>query len=239
MIVDIPAVLRRLPLFAGLSDAALQEIAARTVIKEYPRNTLLFRSGQQCVGLYIILEGSVKVYHASPDGREQVLYIETPLHTLAELPLFDGAPYPASASTMEDSILMYLSRDSFQWLYRNDPDVADAIIRNLGRRLRRVVRLVSTLTLKDVPARVATALLDLAEDCGADHAGGEFFLPITQHAMAAGIATTRESVTRALRLLKRDGIIDYEGQRFRIIDIDRLRAAARTHAAPANHLRLV
>jgi CRP/FNR family transcriptional regulator len=229
MIIDIPAVLSRLPLFAGLGEAALREIAARTIVKEYPKNTLLFRSGQQCVGLYIILEGSVKVFHGSPDGREQVLYVETPVHTLAELPLFDGAPYPASAATMEDSILMYLSRDSFQWLYRNDPEVADAIIRNLGRRLRRVVRLVSTLTLKDVPSRVATALLDHAEDAGADHSGGEFTLPITQNAMATAIATTRESVTRALRALRKDGIIDYEGARFRIVDVDKLRAAADAH----------
>lgn len=236
MIIDVPAVLRRLPLFGGLSEQALLEVAGRVAVKEYPRNTTLFRQGQQCTGLYIILEGAVKVYHASADGREQVLYVETPIHTLAELPLLDGAPYPASAATLEDSILMYLSRDSFQQLYRNDPEVAESVILNLSRRLRRVVRLVNTLTLKDVPTRVATALLDYAEEAGAAAQGGEFTLPVTRESMAAALATTRESVSRALGRLKRDGLIDYQEARIRILDLDGLRRAAGSPLMPGRHL---
>jgi CRP/FNR family transcriptional regulator len=238
MLIDITEILRRLPLFAGLSEAALLEVAGRTVVKEYPRHAQLFRLGQECTGLYVVLEGSVKVYHSAADGREQVLYVETPIHPLAELPLFDGGPYPASATTLEDSILLFLSRESFQSLYRSYPEVADAVIRDLGRRLRRVVQLVNTLTLKAVPGRVATVLLQHAQEAGAARAGGEFTLPVTREAMAAAIASTRESVARALSAFRRDGIIEIEGASIRIVDVERLRAVIEPRGSARHQLRL-
>jgi CRP/FNR family transcriptional regulator, cyclic AMP receptor protein len=238
LLIDVPAILRRLPLFAGMSEPALLELASRTLVKEYPKNAQLFRRGQDCNGLYVVLEGSVKVYHSGADGREQVLYVEVPIHPLAELPLFDGGPYPASAMTLEDSILLYLSRDAFQSLYRSDPEVADVVIRDLGRRLRRVVQLVNTLTLKDVSGRVATVLLDHAEQAGAARAGGEFTLPVTREALAAAIASTRESVTRTLGAFKRQGIIDIDGPTIRILDLERLRAVTEPTGAAPNRLRL-
>src|SRR5690606_6117311 len=151
----------------------------------------------------------------------QVLHTEGPGQPLAELPLFDGAPYPASARAQEDSRVLFLPRDAFQSLYRNHPEIADAVIRDLGRRLRRMVRMVEKVSLKDVPARVAATLLEYAEAADAVRDGGAFRVPRTQEELATELATTRESVARALARLRREGAIAQSGARVRVLDVAR------------------
>lgn len=223
---DVIPILRRLPMFRDLSDEALAEVAGRMLLRELPENTQLFREGEPSRGLFVILDGSVMVYRSTPDGREQVLHVEGPKHTLAELPLLDGAPYPASARAAEDSVILFLPRDSFQLLYRTNPEIADAVIRDLGTRLRRLVRLVDRVTLKDVPARVAAALLDEASAAGAARDGAEFEIPVTQEAMANALATTRESVGRALARFRDRGFIEQVGARVRLLDLAGLQEVA-------------
>src|SRR5690606_15841014 len=118
---------------------------------------------------------------------------------------FDGGPYPASARALEDCHLLFLPRDAFQQLYRENPEIADAVIRNLGARLRRMVALIAKITLKDVRARVAATIVELAEARGALHDGGRFTLLRTQEEFARELATTREGVARALAALRKDG----------------------------------
>jgi CRP/FNR family transcriptional regulator len=219
--------LQSLALFSGLSDAALAAVADRTSERSYPRGATVFRKDEICHGLYVVLEGQVKIYRSSPDGREQVLHIEGPGDPLAELPLFDGGPYPASARTLEESRLLFLPLDAFQSLYRQNPEIADAVIHDLGRRLRRLVALVHRVSLKDVGARVATALIDYAEAASSFRDGAVFLLPRTQEELAAELATTRESVARGLGKLRRAGIIQQDGPHIRILAAERLAAAAR------------
>jgi CRP-like cAMP-binding protein len=214
---DALGVLRRLPLFARLGDDALRAVADRCVVRTLPRDTVLFRRDEPCRGLHVVVEGVVRVYRASRDGREQVLHTQGPGQALAEVPLFDEGPYPATARAMEDSRVLFLPLAEFQWLYRNHPDIAEAVIRELGRRLRRMVRLVEKISLRDVPARVAMTLLEYAESAGSLGTGAEFVLPRTQDQLAAELATTRESIARALSRLRRDGLIAQSGSRIRIL----------------------
>lgn len=218
--------LQSLPLFSGLSDASLAAVVDRTFERTYPRGAMVFRKDENCHGLYVVLEGQVKIYRSSPDGREQVLHIEGPGQPLAELPLFDGGPYPASARTLTASRLLFLPLDAFQSLYRQNPEIADVVIHDLGRRLRRLVALVHRVSLKDVGARVATALVDYAEAASAFRDGAVFLLPRTQEELAAELATTRESVARGLARLRRAGIIEQDGPHIRILAADRLAAVA-------------
>lgn len=222
----VSEVLRGLPLFAGLSDDAVRAVAARTIVRRLPKNATLFRRGEPCHGLYIVVAGRIQVHRASPGGREQILHVQGPGEPVAEVPLFDGGPYPASARALEDSRLLFLPQDAFQQLYRENPEIADAVIRNLGKRLRRMVALIAKVTLKDVRARVAATLVELAE---ANHAlcnGGRFTLPRTQEELARELATTREGVARALAALRRDRIIVQAGRQVEICDVAALDAAA-------------
>jgi CRP/FNR family transcriptional regulator, cyclic AMP receptor protein len=224
-------ILRNLPLFGGLSDDALHRVADRVVVRRLARDQILFREGQACHGLYVVVSGRVMVYQATTDGREYILDSARPGQSLAELPLFDGGPYPASARAAEESTLLFLSQSDFQTLYRSNPEIADAVVGHLGTRMRQMVRLVERLSLRDVPARLAATLLDYAAAAGALQSGTAFRLPRTHYELAAELATSRESVTRAFTRLRREGAIAQDGAGIRIIDLARLRTAAGMPAA--------
>jgi len=218
--------LKALPLFSGLSEKALEMLSTRTVVRTLPEKTYLFREGEPAAGLYIILKGRIEIFRATPDGREQVIHVEYRNRHLGELPLLDGSPYPASARAGTETRVVFLPREAFQWAYRERPEIADVVIRDLGARLRKLVGLVEKLSLKEVPARVATAVLEaaIAADKARDQAS--FHLPSTQDEMATRLGTTRESVSRAMGRLGREGAISHKGSRVTIKDLGKLQRAA-------------
>jgi CRP/FNR family transcriptional regulator len=203
--------------FRDLSPEALRLAASRMVYRPAPAGSILFRKGEKARGVYVLVAGRVEIYRSTSDGREQVIHSETPVQSVAELPVFDGGEYPASARAGEDSELFFLSLDDFQRLYREHPEISDALIRNLGRRLRTLVRVVEKISLKSVPERVAKTLLEVAERSNALAPGGAFTLSRTQTEIAHELATSRESVARALSDLRRRGIISTAGRRVTIL----------------------
>lgn len=218
-------ILRRLSLFSALGEEALAAVAERCVIRNVTRDTVVFRHGEPCRGLYVVVAGRMRIYRSNADGREQVLHTQGPGQALAEVPLFDGGPYPASARAMEDGRLLFLGADEFQRLYTSHPEIADATIRELGRRLRRMVKLVEKISLRDVPARVAVTLLEYAEPIVGAPVDA-FDLPRTHEQLAAELATTRESISRAFAKLKKAGLIAQRGTRIQILDHGQLQSFA-------------
>lgn len=218
--------LRGVPLFQGLDDEALGLVARRAVRRSHPRGRILFRGGEPCRGAYVVLRGRIEVYRASTDGRVQVIHLAGAGEAVAEVPLLDGGPYPASARTASRCDLLFLSRDDFQALYRATPEIADAVIADLGRRLRQMVRLVESLSLRDVPQRVASMVLARARAADALTPGGTLDLGRTQAELASELGTTREGVARALGRLADEGVIAYEGRRVEILDPAALEEAA-------------
>lgn len=219
-------ILRALPLFGRLSDEVLDSVAGRCVLRRVGRGTLLFRKDEPCRGMYVVVEGSVRVYRSNREGREQVLHTLGPGQPLAEVPLFDGGPYPASARAEDEVQVLFLPISDFEYLYRTNPEIADVVIRELGRRLRRMVGLVEKISLRDVSARVAMTVLEHAERAGALANGKSFVLPRNQSELAAELATTRESVARALGRLRREGAIGVRGSKIEIHSVAALEAAA-------------
>ena len=218
--------------FRDLSPEALALVAERMVRRAVPAGTILFRKGEQARGVYLLTHGRVEVYRSTADGREQVLHTETPIQSIAELPVFDGGPYPASARTAEDSELFFLSLDDFQRLYRGHPEISDAVIRNLGQRLRALVNVLEKVSLRSVPARVAKTILEHAERSGAAKENGSFVLSGTQSDLAHHLATSRESVARALGTLRREKIIATSGRRVTILSLTHLVDMAQGESPP-------
>src|SRR6185437_11242229 len=170
--MEVSALLHRVPIFVELGEAALRQVAARCITRTLPAGSLLFSAGQECRGLYIVESGRVRIFRTSPEGKEQVLHIEGPGRAVAELPLLDADPYPASAMTIEASRLVFLSRADFERLYRSSPDIAQAIIRALGKRLRHLVHVTETLAFRDVAARLALFFAGLADQSGSPTSNG-------------------------------------------------------------------
>jgi CRP/FNR family transcriptional regulator len=226
--VDIESLLQQVPLFASFGDDARRRLADRSLVRTYAAGHVLFTAGDPCRGLYVVASGRVRIFRTSPAGREQVLHTEGPGRPVAELPLLDGGAYPASAVTEVESRLAFVPRAEFEALYRANPDVADAIIRDLAKRLRHLVRVTETLAFRDVAARLASFLAQYAEQHGVATAGGtEIVLDRTREELSQELGTARESVSRAIKQLTEKGLIEPLGRtRMRIPDVARLRTLA-------------
>jgi CRP-like cAMP-binding protein len=130
--------LKKVPIFSDLSDKELRFLAERALPIRAEAGKLIFSEGQPCEGLYVVESGAVKVYKSSADGREQVLTIEGPGGSIAELPVFDGGNYPASAAAVSETRLLFVSKRDFQALCLQHPEVALKVLRVVGARLRRL-----------------------------------------------------------------------------------------------------
>lgn len=215
---DREAVLAAIPYFRGLPPAALRRVAAQAVVREVRRGQRVFEEGAPATGLFVVMDGRVRLVRVSRGGREQVLHAEGPGATLGEVPLLDGGGYVATAVATEPSRLLYLPRAAVLDACRRHPDVALGIIRVLARRVRTFAGLVEQLSLKDLTARTAGLLL--AESRAAGRA--TFELGATRDEIAARLGTVRELVSRSLSRLREAGVIRVAGRRVTIVDARKL-----------------
>lgn len=219
--IDLVAILGEIPFFRDLDRRSLQELALATRVLSFEKGTDLFTEGEPCRGMFLVLSGQVKIFRSALSGREQILAIETPGAVVAELPLIDGEPYPASCSALADSKLLLVPRDAFEELLSRKPQLALGVMRLLGGRLRQLVRLVEDLSLLEVPQRLARYLLELSE-----RRGTTFRLDLSNQEIAARLGTVREIVSRNLHRLRNEGAIAIEGREITILDEEALRELA-------------
>jgi CRP/FNR family transcriptional regulator len=205
--------LRRPLLMKSLPDPAFQALASIGERRLYHKDELLFAENQPCIGLVIVLAGAVRIFKMDQRGRELTLGREGPGSSVAELPLFDGGNYPASAETAEnDTILYVVPRARFQQVMREHPEIAASALRSLGVRLRRMLKMLEAHSLHTVRARMAAYLVRAAD--GAD----SLVLVETNEAIAGQLGTVREVVSRTLRSLREAGVITLHGRRVGIVD---------------------
>lgn len=198
------AFLRRVDYFRDLTEADLRRLLALAVELRLTPGQVLFLEGEACRGMYLVYQGRVRVYKASPEGREQVLTIAREGQSFAEVPVFDGGPNPASADAMEPSIAYLFPKDDLIALVGSSSEIALAVIRIFAQRLRHLTRLIEDLSFRQVTSRVAKLLLQSARE------PGDGSQRLTQQEMAAMIGTAREVVARSLRTLEQQGAIQVQ-----------------------------
>ena len=227
MAIDKIAALSRTALFGGLEEAELQALAARAVERSLARGEVLFVAGDEARGLYVIVEGAVRAFRESLEGREQVIHVERANATIAEVPMFDDGAYPSTAAAEEDSIALFIDKRDVRQLCLNHPKIALAALKLLAGRLRRCAELVETLSLHEVDQRLARLLLLEARARGKRTEDGlTIMLVLTNQQIAARIGTVREVVSRALARLQQNGLIVVDGRRVTILNEEALTAYA-------------
>lgn len=215
--------LTRVPLFSGLSERELAFVLERVVSRSYSAGQIVFHEGEPCAGLYVVESGSVRIFKSSAGGREHVLSIEGPGGSVAELPVFDGGNYPASVVAIEDSVLLFVSKQDFQGLCLAHPEVALKVLKVVGARLRRLVGIIEELSFTTVRHRLGAYLLRLAQKEGKKVAAGvEIMLPANNQELAAHIGTVRELVSRNLSRLQAEGVLTVDGRTVVIRDVKAL-----------------
>lgn len=216
--------LRRVGIFADLSPTELQFLAERAVPRDYAPGELIFSEGEMCAGLFVIEKGHVRIFKSSPSGREQVLSVEGPGGSIAELPVFDGGNYPASTSAVDEARVYFISKQDFYSLCLVHPKVALKVLKVVGARLRRLVAIIEELSFTSVRSRLIANLLRLAANGKKASGGVEVQLPASNQELASQIGTVRELVSRNLSRLQAEGLIHMEGKTLLIPDPRRLQA---------------
>jgi CRP/FNR family transcriptional regulator len=217
--------LKAQPLFAALDQAELLSLADRAHLRRYAQGEVLFAEGSACQGLYVLVSGRVKIFKTSASGREQVLAVEEPGSSFAELPVFDGGPYPASASAMSDTEVLFISRADVRALCLERPEVALKILQVVAARQRRVVAVIEELSFTTVRHRLVSWLLRQATSNGRrTERGTTITLPSSHQELAAHVGTVRELVSRNLTRLQAQGFIAVEAREITILDPEGLEA---------------
>jgi CRP/FNR family transcriptional regulator len=214
-------------IFGGLDQAEMELLGRRARRKHFAAGELLFQEGDRCLGLHIVATGRVRIFKSSASGREQVLAIEGPGSTVAELPVFDGGNYPASAIAVDATDVFFLPREEFRGFCLERPEVALKVLAAVGGRLRKLVDLIEELSFTTVRQRLATLLVKLAKTAGRKTAEGVAFdLPDSHQEMAHRMGTVRELISRNLTRLAAEGLIRVDGKHIVVREMAGLEEAA-------------
>jgi CRP/FNR family transcriptional regulator len=150
---------------------------------------------------------------------------------VAELPVFDGGAYPASAVAIEETQIAFISQRDFHAYCLEHPQVALKVLSVAGVRLRRLVEIIEELSFTTVRQRLVALLVKLAQTEGAPTGQGiEFQLPSTHQELANQLGTVRELISRNLMRLQAEGLLEVEARRIVVKDMKGL--SALLEAAP-------
>jgi len=208
--------LARSELFKDVDQAALQRIAERLTERVVERSQLVFAQGEPGDRMFVLAEGEVKLYVTSSRGREKVeLVRHQPTAVFGELAVLDGGPRSATAEAVERSTLLVVTRAELLRLLRSEEQVAEALLRSLGRMVRRTTHQVTDLVFLDLQGRVARQLLLLGGHGGRTRR-------VTQGELATMVGAARQSVNQALKSLEARGYIRVAGRAVEVLDPQQL-----------------
>jgi CRP-like cAMP-binding protein len=220
---DDVAVVRGLPLFQGLGDPVLAHLLGGGLVRRYERRTLLFVQDEEASRFFVVLDGSVRLFRATPDGQDSTIALLGPGESLAEAAIFDSGRYPVSACVAEPARLLVVPAAGFLARLRQNPDLALNLLAAMSRHLRRLVAKIEQLSSHTALERVARFLLRL---CPADQDWVEIELPQDKGLIAARLNMQPETLSRALARLRAHGVTTV-GSRVVIADVARLQRLAR------------
>lgn len=216
--------LKEIPVFLNLPDELLRMIHNHTVERRFRKGTIIFLEGDKGEGFHYVKSGRVKVLRTSDDGREHIIKILNAGEIFAEVLMFNNMPYPATAVAVEPSCIGMIRNVDLEQLVLANNVLALQLIKALSQRLIYAQQKIKNLALNDVMSRTVEILLRLSQEQGSKLDGGiiEIALDLSRQDLASLVGTTRETVTRTLSSLKKDKIIDFDGNKIRILDMDYL-----------------
>jgi CRP-like cAMP-binding protein len=213
------AVIARVPLFAGLEASSLADLLGEALVRRFARHALLFIEGEPAGQFYVVLDGWVRLYRQTTDGRESMIALLARGESFAEAVMFLGGRFPVNAAVVDDARLLVIPAKSFRRALRKDNELCFKMMASMAMHLRRLVGQVEQLTVRSSSERVAQFLLRLARD-GAESA--IVHLPYDKGLIAARLGMQPETLSRALAKLRPLGV-ETHGSRVTIRDIGALR----------------
>jgi len=208
-------ILLNIPIFSGLSENQLEALRQIAVDRHYNKGEIVFSEGDEGNGFYVVADGKVKIFKSSIDGKEHILHIYGPGNPFGEVPVFSGKRFPANAQAVIKSHLLFLPRASFVALIEKNPSLAMNMLAVLSMRLREFTLQIENLSLKEVPGRLASYLIYLADEQKAvDHVS----LRISKGQLASLLGTIPETLSRILAKMSSQNLIAVSGKDIKLLD---------------------
>lgn len=206
--------------FAALPEAARVRFAGELLARRYGPRELITIEGEPCKGFYFLRNGRARIFRTGADGREQTFRLIGAGETFNEVPVFDGRPNPASVEAIEPSEAILVPAEAFARLIEQYPAVGMAILRHFAIRLRSFTELVEQISLQTVQQRLARYLYLVAREEGTVCAEGVVVgRVLTQQDLASLVGSVREVVSRTLKVMEDDGIVEVRRREFVIRDL--------------------
>jgi CRP/FNR family transcriptional regulator len=203
------------PLFNGLPQdqiAAIEEIA---IERRFNKNELVFSEGDESNGFFVIAEGRVKVFKVSTEGKEQILHIFGPGQPFGEVPVFTGQRFPANAQAIDKTRVIFFPRAAIVNLISANPSLALNMLASMSKKLQQFAVQIENLSLKEMPARLASYLVYLAEEQNAENL---VTLKISKGQLASTLGTIPETLSRVFAKLSSQNLISVDGRNITLID---------------------
>ncbi len=211
--------LKKIPVFSDLSDEELMEINKIVLLRKYKKGTIIFMEGEQGNEVYFVKKGKVKLTNLIEDGREKILHFLKPGEIFAEVLLFDGGPFPATAEVIEDAEIGVIRNKDIEKIVLNNTEFAWKLLKVMAGRLREAQLHVRDLALRGMYGRLASTLQRLAEDYGINTCEGVCVnLNLSQQELADLIGSSRETVARILADFKKAGAIKVKRPKIIIVN---------------------
>ena len=206
-------------LFSDLPSDQIDELGEISVSRRYRKGEIIFSEGDEGNGFYIVREGRLKVSKISPEGKEKILHIFGPGQPVGEVPVFSGENFPANAEAIENCRVLFFPRDAFVRLIERHPSLSMNMLGILSRRLREFSNQIEQLSLKEVPGRLASYLVDLSREQDTEEV---VELNVSKTQLASLLGTIPETLSRIFLKMSEQQLIRVDGKRIRIRDLEGL-----------------
>ena len=213
---NILNIISAIPLFNGLPDDQLSAIRQIAVEKQYNKGQTIFSEGDETKGLFVVVEGRIKIYKVSSEGKEQILHIIEDGQSFGEVTVFTGQQMPANAQALVNSRLLLFPRNAIVELVTTTPSLALNLLAIMSKKLRQFAVQIENLSLKEIPARLASYLIYLAEEQDSEDA---VTLPVSKGQLASLLGTIPETLSRIFAKLSGQNLIRVEGPRITLLDL--------------------
>ena len=208
-------IISTIPLFNGLPEDQMVAIRKIALEKEFNKGEIIFSEGDEGNGFYVIAEGRVKVFKLSTEGKEQILHIFGPGQPFGEVPVFAGQKFPANAQAIEKTRVLFFLRVSIINLISANPSLALNMLAVMSKKLRQFAVQIENLSLKEMPARLASYLLRHADEQNQDDV---VILKISKGQLASTLGTIPETLSRMFAKLSGKNLISVEGRKITLLD---------------------
>src|ERR1035437_9916145 len=216
--------LKYVPIFSELNDTTIEQISKIGIRKTFKKDSVVLYEHETGSALFVIIEGKVKISRLGDEGREVILTILNDRDFFGEMAILDGLARSANVTAMEDSEIFIIQRNEFISLLKEHPEVSIALLNELTQRLRAADLKIKSLSLKDAEGKVATVILQLADDLGKIKNGTVEIekLPL-QHDLSNMAGTSRETISRTLHSLVKKELIELKGSKLKIINYEKFK----------------